>query len=355
MNPYLLIGIRFSKLVKMVGRNKAGYMPIQLVRLAFLFLHSFWASVMTKFEKIEFGKRINATELPAEILIIIGHWRTGSTYMHNLLSHDQNFATPSLYHTAYPDSFLLSEKYIKPVMRLFVRKHRPMDKVALGVDLPQEDEYALVRMTADSPLEKLIFPDSNKYFMFSPPDHNSGEWKSVLTEFCKKLHFRYQKNILLKNPFHSLRIKELAEIFPNARFICMHRHPFSVVPSTIKLWSVVGKDNNLSGTFIPPQIDEISAFYNSMYEKIEQDFSILPEQRYCHIKFEELESDPVGTVKSIYKSLNLDFTPDFEKNMFSYLKSLGIYQKNHFELTSENKHEIVSNLHDYMQKYGYNN
>jgi hypothetical protein len=355
MNPYLLIGIRFSKLVKMLVRNKPGFKPVYLIKLFLLFQNSFWASIMSRLEKVKYKKQLDAENLPEEMLIIVGHWRTGSTYLHNLLSQDENFTTPTLFHTAYPDSFLFSEKYIKPVMKLFVRKHRPMDKVELGVDLPQEDEYALVRMASGTPLERLIFPKDNRYFLLTDHINNTGNWQEALTEFCKKIHFRYKKNILLKNPFHSLRIKELSEIFPQAKFVCIHRHPYSVIPSTIKLWSLVGSDNNLKGDFKAPKITEVSAFYDMMYKKIDHDFSSIPSQKYCHVKYEDLEADPVNTLKMIYNSLQYSFSADFETNMKKYIESLGTYHKNHFKLTEEYKQQISENLKDYMLNYGYNN
>lgn len=353
MNPYLLIGIRFSNLVKMLIRNKVSLKPINLIKLFLLFQNSFWSSVMARIEKKKFKSQLSAAQLPNEMLIIVGHWRTGSTYLHNLLSKDENFATPSLFQAAFPDSFLLSEKYIKPLMKLFVQKQRPLDKVELGVDLPQEDEYALIKMATETPLEKLIFPKSNGYFLLLDKSNNTGNWQQALTEFCKKLHLKYQKNILLKNPFHSLRIKELAEMFPQAKFICIHRHPFAVVPSTKKLWTVVGNDNNLKGSFKSPEMSEVSEFYNIMQQKIDTDFATLSSDRYCHLKYEDLEIDPVTSVKEIYETLGYDFNPIFESNMKLYLQSLGAYQKNEFKLQEKQQQQIVSNLKDYMLHYGY--
>jgi len=309
---------------------------------------------MARIEKIKYKRQIEATVLPPRILIIIGHWRTGSTYLHNLLSKDENFTTPTLFQTAFPESFLFSEKYIKPVMKYLVNKQRPMDKVALGVDLPQEDEYALVKMATGTPLERFIFPKDKTYFLLTEKLENTGLWQLSLTEFCKKLHIKYKKNILLKNPFHSLRIKELAEIFPQVKFICLHRHPYEVIPSTIKLWTLVGDDNNLKGHNNLPDISEVSDICNKLYKKIDADFINLTSDRYCHLKYEDLEKDPVNSVRRIYETLGYDFSPTFENNMKNYINSLGTYQKNKFELKEEQKKHINTNLKDYMLNYGYN-
>jgi omega-hydroxy-beta-dihydromenaquinone-9 sulfotransferase len=353
MNPYLLIGIRFSRLIQLLKRNKVGLKPVQLAKILFLLFNSLWSSFLARVEKIKYGDQIAKAELPSEILIIIGHWRTGSTYLHNLLSKDENFATPSLYHTVLPDSFLLSEKYIKPVMSNFVEKHRPMDKVELGVDLPQEDEYALVKMSAHTPLERMIFPNGSAYFLQPDNLENTGKWQDALSVFCRKLNVKFNKNILLKNPFHSFRIKELAKMFPQAKFICIHRHPYAVVPSTMKLWSHVGKDNNLSGTYIPPEISEVTDIFSKMYQKIAVDLAMLPSDKYYHIKYEDLETNPVGSIKKMYEKLGYPFGELLEKSLQKYIHSLGDYPKNEFNLSEAQKQIISTSLKDYMLDYCY--
>jgi len=353
MNPYLLIGIRFSKLIQLLFRNKVDSKPVHLLKLLILFQNSFWSSFFARIEKLKFKNQLDKIELPGKILIIVGHWRTGSTYLHNLLSKDENFITPSLFHTAYPDSFLFSEKYIKPVMKLFVNKHRPMDKVKLGVDLPQEDEYALIRMSAGTPLERLIFPRDNKYFLQPDNLDNTGHWQEALTTFCKKLHIKFKKNILLKNPFHSLRIQELSKLYPQAKFICIHRHPFAVVPSTIKLWTLVGCDNNLNGRFKSPDISEVTVIFDKMYKKVETDFKTLTPNRYCHLRFEDLESDPLNSIKNIYETFGYDFSQQFENKILDYVQSMVSYQKNNYNLTEGQKQLILTSLKDYMSDYSY--
>lgn len=353
MNPYLLIGIRFSKLIQLLSRNKVSVKPIHLFKLLILFQNSFWSSLFAHIEKMKYKSQLEKIDIPEEMLIIVGHWRTGSTYLHNLLSQDENFATPTLLQTAYPDSFLFSEKYISPIMNIFLSKHRPMDLVELGCNLPQEDEYALVRMSPDTPLERLIFPKDNKYFLQPDNLEDTGQWQESLTTFCKKIHIKHKKYILLKNPFHSFRIKELSEMYPQAKFICIHRHPFAVIPSTIKLWDFVGHDNNLNRNFTTPDISEVADIFGKLYEKVATDFKEIDTGKYCHVKYEDIEADPVKSVKQIYHDLGYEFSGNFENNLKMYVESIGTYQKNEFNLTEEQKQIIQTPLKDYMSNYGY--
>ncbi len=209
------------------------------------------------------GKALKNHPVPDDPIIIVGHWRTGSTYLHQLLSLDNNLVTPSVFQVSVPDSFLVSSGYYKPIMTTMLEKNRPMDNVKLGFDEPQEDEYALFKLTADSPLEHVIFPTSKEYFLNSyldyiPKDKNS--WVKSINQFCKKLSFETGKRVVLKNPFHSLRMKLLSEIFPNAKFIHIHRHPYKVVPSTINMWNIVARQNRLKGKWIEPKTKKCQRF-----------------------------------------------------------------------------------------------
>jgi hypothetical protein len=126
-----------------------------------------------------------------------------------------------------------------------------------------------------------------------------------------------------------------------------------VVPSTIKLWSLVGRDNNMGGKFKIPEIHEVSDVYHKMYKKIEADFGTLDNTRFCHVRYEDMEADPVNSVKKIYNRLGFQFSDDFQKKLESYIQSLGSYQKNEFNLNTEQKKVILTSLKDYMHGFNY--
>ena len=94
-------------------------------------------------EKIKFNKKIKQTEIKHHPLFIIGHWRSGTTYIHNMLSLDKTFGYCSTFTATVPGVFLGSEKIFKPVLAGSITPKRPMDDVPMGIDLPQEEEYAI--------------------------------------------------------------------------------------------------------------------------------------------------------------------------------------------------------------------
>jgi hypothetical protein len=266
--------------------------------------------------------------------------------------------TPTLFQVAMPDSFITSYSYFKPLLKRILIKQRPMDMVKIGLDEPQEDEYAIFRITGFSPLEKAIFPDKKEYFLlecpsFLPSEHKLNEWGRNLVGFYKKLYMISGKRIVSKNPFNSLRIAELVKLFPDCRFIHIYRHPFNVVPSTRCMWEIVQKQNCLNQNHVRPTLDQVLTVYDKMLHAIREQLSGLPANKYYELCFEEFEKDPVNSLKSVYTAFGLPFTATFEKNLHAYITSLNGYLKNEFHLSPEEEQKIRIRMKKHMEYFGY--
>ena len=299
-----------------------------------------WASFLKGYERRKLGEQLKNHPVPKNPVFIVGHWRTGSTFLHQLMNLDPQFVAPTAFQISVPDSFLVSRKYYEPIMTKVMSNKRPMDNVALGFDEPQEDEYALMKLTLDSPLTKLLFPKNDEYFLngykdFIPSDKE--KWEKELFNFCRKLDFESGKRIVLKNPFHSMRIPMLKKMFPDARFIHIYRNPYDVIPSTMNLWNIVGSQNRLKEKWKAPKLEDIAKAYNKILNKIGEDFSSLPDDTKYELRFEDFEKNPDIELKKIYTHFQWDFTSDYEAKLNEYLKSLKGYKKNEFVLTNEEK------------------
>jgi omega-hydroxy-beta-dihydromenaquinone-9 sulfotransferase len=355
-HSYILAGTILRKIAKLLWKYGVSMNPGRILRAVFLLQNGIWASFFKGMERRKYGCLLGKHPIPDDPVIIIGHWRTGTTFLHQLMNLDPNLTAPTVFQVSIPDSFLVSKKYYQPVMTAMISSVRPMDNVKLGIDEPQEDEYALFKLTLDSPLRDLVFSKSDGYFLkhydnFDPEDKEN--WKKEFRQFCRKLSFESKKRIVLKNPFHSMRIQLLRETFPNMRFIHIHRHPYRVVPSTINMWNIVGTQNVLRGKWIKPGIGEVAAFLNKMLDKIRTDLAVLPPEVYTEVFFDDLETDPVNELKKIYKATGLAFTPQFEQNVRHFLNELGYYKKNTFTLSDEEKELIRTKMASHFYHYKY--
>jgi hypothetical protein len=324
----------------------------------FLFQNGIWASFFKFKEKQKYFHLLENYPVPTNPIFIVGHWRTGSTFLHQLLSIDDQLAAPTVFQISIPDSFLVSEKYYRPIMSRMMGAHRPMDRVKLGFDEPQEDEYALLKLAPGSPLEKLIFPGDDGFFLnnyldFTPEIQHLDNWKKEFFYFMKKLSYKTGKRILLKNPFHSLRIPLLNSMFPDALFIHIHRHPYEVVPSAINMWNIVGKQNRLKKKWKEPEIGDVINCMDKMYTKIREDLKELPKEKWYELEFSEFEKDPINQLKRIYRHLGLSFSDQYLTVLEEKLKQLKGHKKNKYVLSEADRKLIKQKLNTHFVFYNY--
>jgi hypothetical protein len=359
-HSYLLAGIKLNHFFRLIRWNGLSFHPKYLFRALFLLQGGIWSSLLSSLEKKRLGKRIKNFQPPDDPIFIIGHWRTGSTYLHQLLNLDERFASPTVFQVSVPDNFLVSRRYYKPIMTRMLDPVRPMDQVKLGFDEPQEDEYAILKMGSYSPLEKLIFPKNSEYFLsglstFAPDESKRPYWISSFQWFYKKLVFHYKKRILFKNPFHSLRIELLKTMFPTAYFIHIYRNPYIVIPSTQHMWSIVGRQNCLRKYYSDPPFSEVLAVYKMMMNNIRRSLDSLPENSFSEIKFEEFEADPIPTLKKLYDQMGLTFCSDHELAIENFLRENKDYRKNRYTLSAAEMKQLEVELGNELKQYGYEN
>lgn len=354
---YYVLATRFSVLLKLVLRNGIRLHPKYLGYLFILFQSSFWSSFLALREQLIYGRKIKKAKIPEDPIFIVGHWRTGSTFLHQLLQRDPSLTTPTLLQTTYPESFMSASHFIAPMMNKFLPETRPMDNVKLGIKDPQEDEYALLRLCSYSPLEKLIWPHSTRYFIlecdnFIAPQGKEEQWEKAMMLFTKKLSLSSGKRVVFKNPFHSLRITTLKKLFPKAKFIHIYRNPYKVIPSTINMWTITGQDNALlkgdGAPSIEEAIDGFDMIMNGMYNQLEQ----LPKEDYIEVKFEEIEKDPIKHLKRIYKHFDIEFTDEFKAAVSLFLEESKKYKKNKYKKDYEER-LIKEKLKKHFVKGGY--
>lgn len=354
----LLMGIRFSTLMKLVLRNGLGIHPVYLLRFLVLIPTSFLVEIFIIVEKLKYSRAIRETSIDEPPVFITGHWRSGTTFLHQLLHLDTRFTAPTMLQTVIPEHFLFSTKYWLPLLEKMMPPKRPMDEVEVRPLDPMEDEWALLRMGAPTPFLNLFFPSAGKEFIsgtgeFIPEGAERNRWELSIITFLKKITLLTGKRIILKNPFHTPRIAILNEIFPGSKFIHIVRHPFKIVPSAINMWNIVAGQNALRSGWKDPGMEKTSKVVEWFRKSVEQDRAVLDENQFAEVRYEDLETDPVNEIKKIYSRLEISFTDDLEKKITGFMEEKKGYRKNRFILSPEDKDIISGILGDYMQCYGY--
>src|SRR5580692_11505286 len=187
-------------------------------------LVSFGHTLVRWLQEALLGRRIRKTKITKPPIFILGHWRTGTTLLHEFLILDPNHGYPNTYECLDPNHFLLTENLITRWLSFLIPSRRPMDNMKAGFDRPQEDEFALCMLGQPSPYLTIAFPNNPPQYQeyldlekVSPAALRS--WKRTLKQFLKQLTYKTGKRLVLKSPTHTARIKTLREMFPGALFI----------------------------------------------------------------------------------------------------------------------------------------
>ena len=359
--PRFWNGMRTLEYMRLLSANQFRIHPSRIPMAAMIGACSVVNSILAAAQKVGYSKsirKVNFDRRPP--LFIVGHWRSGTTLLHELLSLDSRLAFPNNYEVFVPHHFLVSKRFLQPLVLFLMPPTRPMDKMPMRVDLPQEDDFALCAMGAPTPYRRIAFPNqpSEDYRQLDIGNLTKTQEKHLrisLETFYKALTVCHQKPLVLKSPPHTGRIAKLAEWFPGSKFIHLSRNPEQLVPSTIRLWQTL---DQVQG-FQPAKYSEewllnyIQKNKDLMYASYWRDRETLPPNRLVEIRFEDLVVDPVAKIKMIYQQLELDGVEDNLQNITDYFARRGDHQKNANKLNPKLKNWIDSNWLDYKQRFEY--
>ncbi len=313
---------------------------------------------LTLFEHLRYAKRIKNTEIKQDPIFIIGHWRTGTTHLQNLLLNDDQFGYLNLVEATFPHLILGNYKLIRFLMKPLIPKTRPMDSMKMDSDTPQEHEFALTNLCLLSPLTSLFFLNKEQeYLKYASFDEVSeiefGEWKQALQYLLKKLTYKEKgKQLLLKNPLDTLRMKLLLEIYPNSKFIHIYRNPYEVFFSMIKLYQTNtslfwfhNPDFNLENFIFRTYL----SFYHTLYETIPH----IPPDQFIEIKYEDLRNNPSHQLNKIYSRLSLGDYYIVKEKIENYINSLRDYKVDNYDISQEDKQLIYANWGEFISRWEY--
>lgn len=327
-------------------------------QIASLPLFALYNSAMGLMEKAVYGRRIEQVQLDKPPVFVIGHWRSGTTLLHNLLAQDPQFNYPKMYEVVFPSHFLLTENVIGKLTAPLVPQSRPMDNVPAGWDVPQEEDIAMAILTCLSPYMMLAQPDRNDLVrpfwdlsLLSEDELNF--WKQEYLRFLKKVTYGDNRRLVLKSPVNTLRIPLLLEMFPDARFIYIYRNPFDVYNSAIHLRKTMFRENSLGFPHLSDLEESIYWVQEFAYRVYHRDKLLIPEGRLHEVRFEDLEQDPLGEMEKVYSAINLDNWDVLRERIEPQVPALRRYKKNQFRYTRELMDQVYERLQFIFEQHGY--
>jgi hypothetical protein len=143
-------------------------------------------------------------------------------------------------------------------------------------------------------------------------------------------------------------------MYPNAKFIHIHRDPYEVFNSNIHLYHKTIRTQFLQ-EFSDKEIEERVLYcYETSMAKFMEDWKDIPKENAIEISYKELSDSPLASIEKIYKEIHLgnflEVKPDLEK----YISKEKNYKKNSFtEIRSDLLVQINKRWKFVFDKYDY--
>jgi hypothetical protein len=357
-SPRFWHGMRTGDFFRLLQRHRYRIHPLCWGMAAILVPCTMLNSVLYRLQRWRHGQQIDEVEIDQPPVFIIGHWRSGTTLMHELMVCDDRFTYPNTYECFAPHHFVISEWILPRLLWILMPRKRPMDNMAAGFERPQEDEFALCAMGAPTPYSRMAFP--NDPYDYSEcidadamSDQQRREFSAALMSFIKALTLYRGKRIILKSPPHTGRIGLLARMFPGARFVHMVRHPYSLFPSTRRTWQALDAAQGFQIPHHKNLDDYVFNSLNRMYEAFDRQQAEIDPAHICQVRYEDLVRDPQGQLQHVYQHLQLGDYDYVRGGVEDFLARQRDYKVNRHELEPALKAEIDRRWSGYLQRYDY--
>lgn len=352
-----LCGANLETLTTVAGRSG---LPADVGQGAMIGLAALARWPFSTAEKLLMESRLPAEgEMPAPVFIL-GHWRSGTTHLYNIMcqSGDWGFVPPVA--TGLPWDLFGLAKVFNPLLERALPEHRYIDNIPVNPDSPQEDEIAIANMSELSFYHAIYFPRAfaenlqRGLFLDGCSTADIRGWRQQFRYFLRKLYLHQgERPLLIKNPVYTGRAAMLREMYPTAKFIHIHRNPYDVFVSMRNFYSKLLKEFALQ-SYDHVDIDEaIFSVYDRMMQAYEADTADMSGEELVELRYDELDAAPIAAVEKVYSQLGFGGFEPAKERFERYLASVSSFKKNEFSYSDEAAAKVEHRLAPWLEKWGY--
>ena len=356
MHP--LCGADIATLVRVLRAN-GGVAPRALPRAALALAIAALRLPASLAERAWVARALRAGgDMPPPVFII-GHWRTGTTHLFNILAqHDFAHVTPLAAGMPW-DSMGLAAA-LRPLLERMVPRGRMIDAVPVEPHSPQEDEIPLANMSPLSFYHGIYFPRrfeenfARGVLFESCSAREVRRWAATFAYFSRKTWLAGgRRPLLVKNPVHTARIPLIRGIWPDAKFVHCVRDPREVYVSMRNYY-----DKLLPALALQPH-DALSIErivldgYRRLMDRFLADRPGIPDGNFHEIRYERLTAQPMAEVAALYDVLGLDGFDAAAPAFRRYLAGIRDYRRNRYDQKPGDRDRVERALHRYIDHWGY--
>lgn len=317
-------------------------------------------STCVPFQERKYKKLLADKPMENDPLFILGHWRSGTTFVHNIFAQDKHFGYTTTYQTVFPHYVMALQGFFKPTMGWLMPDKRPTDNMELAPDLPQEEEFAINNSCPFNYYNFWFFPEKmneycDRYLTFkaiTPKEEQA--FKDNFEKLVKiSLWNTNGTQYLSKNPPHTGRLKTMSELFPNAKYIFLMRNPYTVFESTRSFYTNTIKPLELHSIPLEQMEQNILRNYMELYHAYKEQKQCLPEGKLYEVRFEDIEQDALSTTRDIYEKLGIPGWEEAEPAIRQYVLSKKGYKKNQYNYNPRTIQLVNEHWAEVFDDWGY--
>jgi len=295
--------------------------------------------------------------MPHYPVFITGHWRSGTTVLHEAFACEPALACPTTYDCLADAHFLVSHSWIAPWLQYLVPARRPLDSAPFGLACPREDEFALCVLGVPSPYLDLILhthtPQYDRYITLRDLDDvERAAWANTWCGFLNALTLKYQRRLVLKSPLHTCRLATILHVFPQARIVHVVRDPRAVVPSTMRLWEYLQRRQGLQRAYHGSWEDRVINMCAMMNEEFERTRHVLARVPHAIVRYEDFCREPLNTMTRIYDAIQLPHDNMWETRLRPWAERVLTLTPMRYDLSSHLTARIERTCADFMRTCG---
>jgi hypothetical protein len=272
------------------------------------------------------------------------------------------------YHTVFqmvlPEIMLSAEKILAPIFEFICRCFNLRDsvhRVPLSFRYPGEEDATMTTSVNPQGAQwGYFFPKKmkeyfEKYVLFENlPASEIAAWKEAFVFLLKKISLaNHNKQLVLKSPPNTARIKLLLTLFPNAKFIFIHRNPYDVYVSNKRFLKVTQKIYALGTSHLPDMNSIIVDTYSKMMHRYLLEKDMIPAGHLIEIPYIELIQHPMESMRKIYNTIQLDDFDYCQDKMKSFVEKQQTFIQLKHELPAEEKKVVTQRLEPFIKKWNY--
>lgn len=292
-------------------------------------------------------------------IFILGFWRSGTTWLQDLLAADPRHVAPNTVQCLFPRSFPVAE-FLAPVVDRLIPKGRPMDAMSVGPGTPQEDEFAILNAGLASPYRYFAFPSAvadsiDGAGCWPGSEAERAAWLGVWRRFTDQVaHRSGGKRLVLKSPAHTGRIGLALEAYPDARFIHISRDPAALLASNLNMFAAFTATQTFEAR-LPSHdacAETIFRLFRKVYDAYFAEREAIQTGRLMEMRYEDLVSDPSAAVARIFGFL--DGEEAVPREVASLIGERRAYRRGRYEaLPDDLLDRVRRDWADYASAFGH--